>query len=125
MAHGNAIPRPSREELEDAYINQRMTQAQVAEKFGVSPATANRWLKDAGIPSRIGRWSHKDVTEEPIPEPPPRTMRPRQAKAGKWVKSASPENQERARLAARELLARRWFLLERNRSPQSVLCNAR
>lgn len=112
MARGNVKTRPSRSELYDLYVTQELSQREVAEHVGVTYVTIRRWLADAGIRSR-GQGQKGGE-----PDPPPRTLEPKYSR--RWFDEASPQNQERARLAARELYTRRMLLLAQNRSPQSI-----
>ena len=46
------IPKPSKEHLEQMYLEERISPYEIAEKYGVVHATIRRWLKSYKIPMR-------------------------------------------------------------------------
>lgn len=47
------VGRPIAEYLRDAYVVQELNQWEIAQAVGVDEATISRWLRVAGIPTRV------------------------------------------------------------------------
>jgi len=49
--------------LQDVYVNQKRTQKEIAESYGIAPSTINYWLKKLNIPRRMRLQPISSVSE--------------------------------------------------------------
>lgn len=108
MTKGRPSKRPLDEVLHKLYVDQKMTQAQVAEHLGVSLDTIRRWMKDAHIETRMGKPSHQATlrqADQPAPTKRPPKMRPAvNGKPTRPFERLTPKDQAIVRAQVLELL---------------------